>query len=110
MKRRHGKGRKASINKLNDAMDAMRRPGSRMIQTNYQGWPNAVGVDRGLLHKIVRAEIGAWVRENQSDGPSAAPGAAVRASAKSFRARSAEEMDVIEDKSKRRYSVGGATS
>jgi hypothetical protein len=26
-------------------------------------WPNAVDVDRGLLRKIVRAEIGAWVRE-----------------------------------------------
>jgi hypothetical protein len=35
---------------------------------------------------------------------------ALRASAKSFPARSAEELDVIEDKSKRRYSVGGATS
>jgi hypothetical protein len=31
---------KASINKLNDAMDAMRRQGSRMIQTNYQGRPD----------------------------------------------------------------------
>jgi hypothetical protein len=31
---------KASINRLNDAMDAMRRPGSRMIQTNYQGRPD----------------------------------------------------------------------
>jgi hypothetical protein len=56
-------------------------------------WPNAVGVDRGLLRKIVRAEIGAWVREqatgissapDQSDKPSAPPGAAVRASAKSL--------------------------
>jgi hypothetical protein len=56
-------------------------------------WPNAAGVDRGLLRKIVRAEIGAWVREkaegigsapDQSDEPSAPPGAAVRASAKSF--------------------------
>jgi hypothetical protein len=28
------------INKLNDAMDAMRRPDSRMIQTNYQGRPD----------------------------------------------------------------------
>jgi hypothetical protein len=82
-------------------------------------WSNAVGIDRGLLRKIVRAEIGAWVREkaegigsapDQSDEPSAPPGAAVRASAKSFPARSAEELDVIEDKSKRRYSVGGATS
>jgi hypothetical protein len=41
---------KASINKLNDAMDAMRRPGSRMIQTNYQredlifGLPQAAAV------------------------------------------------------------------
>jgi hypothetical protein len=52
-------------------------------------WPNAVGVDRGLLRKIVRAEIRAWVREkaagigsapDQSDEPSAA----VRASAKSM--------------------------
>jgi hypothetical protein len=31
---------KASINKLNDAMDAMRRPDSRMIQTNYNGRPD----------------------------------------------------------------------
>jgi hypothetical protein len=82
-------------------------------------WPNAVGADRGLLRQIVRAEIGAWVLEkaegigsapDQSDEPSAPPGAAVRASAKSLPARSAEELDVIEDKSKRRYSVGGATS
>jgi hypothetical protein len=35
---------------------------------------------------------------------------ALRASAKSFPARSAEELDVIEDKSKRRYSMGAATS
>jgi endogenous inhibitor of DNA gyrase (YacG/DUF329 family) len=51
-------------------------------------WPNAVRVDHGLLRKIVRAEIGAWVREkvapDQSDEPSAPPGAAVRASAKSL--------------------------
>jgi hypothetical protein len=56
-------------------------------------WLNAVDVDRGLLRKIVRAEIGAWVREkaevigsapDQSDEPSAPPGAAVRASAKSL--------------------------
>ena len=82
-------------------------------------WPNAVRVDRGLLRKIVRAEIGAGVREkakgigsapDQADEPSAPPGVAVRASAKSFPARSPEELDVIEDKSKRRYSVGGATS
>jgi hypothetical protein len=44
-------------------------------------WLNAVDVDRGLLRKIVIAEIGAWVRE-QSDEPST--GAAVRASAKSL--------------------------
>jgi hypothetical protein len=51
-------------------------------------WPNAVGVDRGLLRKIVRAETGAWVHEqaegigsvaDQSDEPSAPPSAAVRA-------------------------------
>jgi hypothetical protein len=51
-------------------------------------WPNAVGVERDTLRKIVRAEIGAWVREkaapDQSDEPSAPPGAAVRASAKSL--------------------------
>jgi hypothetical protein len=54
-------------------------------------WPNADAIDRDLLRKIVRAEIGAWVREktagigsapDQSDEPSA--GAAVRASAKSM--------------------------
>ena len=45
-------------------------------------WPNAVGADRGLLRKIVRAEIGA--APDQADEPSAPPGAAVRASAKSF--------------------------
>ena len=45
-------------------------------------WPNAVDVDRGLLRKIVRAEIGA--APDQADEPSAPPGAAVRASAKSF--------------------------
>jgi len=28
------------INKLNDAMDAMRRPGSRLVQTNYHGRPD----------------------------------------------------------------------
>ena len=53
-------------------------------------WPNAVGVDGGLLRKIVRAEIGALVREkaagigsapDQSDEHSVSPGAAVRASA-----------------------------
>ena len=56
-------------------------------------WLNAVGVDRGLLRKIVRAEIGAWVREkaegigrapDQSDELRAPPGAAVRASTKSL--------------------------
>jgi hypothetical protein len=56
-------------------------------------WPNALGVDRGLLRKIVRAEIRAWVREkaegigsapDQSDEPGTPPGAAVRASAKSL--------------------------
>jgi hypothetical protein len=56
-------------------------------------WPNAVDVDRGLLRKIVRAEIGAWVRKkaegigcapDQSDEPSAPTGAAVRGSAKSL--------------------------
>jgi len=26
-----------SINNFNDAMDAMRRPGSRLVQTNYNG-------------------------------------------------------------------------
>jgi hypothetical protein len=31
---------KRSINKLINAMDAMRRPGSRMIQTNYHGRPD----------------------------------------------------------------------
>jgi hypothetical protein len=50
-------------------------------------WLNAVDVDCGLLLKIVRAEIGAWVREkaegigsapDQSDEPSAPPGAAAR--------------------------------
>ena len=45
-------------------------------------WPNAVGVDRGLLRKIVRAEIGA--APDQADEPSAPPGAAVRAPAKSL--------------------------
>jgi hypothetical protein len=45
-------------------------------------WPNAVDVDRGLLRKIVRAEIGA--APDQADEPSAPPGAAVRASAKSL--------------------------
>jgi hypothetical protein len=52
-------------------------------------WPNAVDLDRGLLRRIVRAEIRAWVSEkaerigsapDQSDEPSAA----VRASEKSF--------------------------
>jgi hypothetical protein len=45
-------------------------------------WPNAVDVDRGLLRKIVRAEIGA--APDQADEPSAPPGAAVRAPAKSL--------------------------
>ena len=45
-------------------------------------WLNAVDVDRGLLRKIVRAEIGA--APDQADEPSAPPGAAVRTSAKSF--------------------------
>ena len=45
-------------------------------------WPNAVGVDGGLLRKIVRAEIRA--APDQADEPSAPPGAAVRASAKSL--------------------------
>jgi hypothetical protein len=31
---------KRGINKFNDAMDAMRRPGSQMIQTNYHGRPD----------------------------------------------------------------------
>jgi endogenous inhibitor of DNA gyrase (YacG/DUF329 family) len=56
-------------------------------------WPNAVRVDRGLLRKIVRAEIGARVRKkaegigsapDQPDEPSAPRGAAVRASEKSL--------------------------
>ncbi len=54
-------------------------------------WLNAVGVDRELLLKIVRAEIGALMCEkgigsasDQSDEPSVPPGAAVRASAKSL--------------------------
>ena len=52
-------------------------------------WPNAVDLDRGLLRKIVRAEIGAWVR-GKAEGIGSAPdqsnepGAAVRASAKSL--------------------------
>jgi endogenous inhibitor of DNA gyrase (YacG/DUF329 family) len=55
-------------------------------------WLNAVDVDRELLRKIVRAEIGAWVREkaegigsapDRSDEHNAPPGA-VRASAKSL--------------------------
>ena len=45
-------------------------------------WLNAVDVDRGLLRKIVRAEIGA--APDQADEPSAPPGAAVRAPAKSL--------------------------
>jgi hypothetical protein len=66
----------SGVGSLKFALDAYRRP-------------NAVRVDRGLLRKIVRAEIGAWVREkaegigsapDQSDEPSAA----VRASAKSL--------------------------
>jgi hypothetical protein len=50
---------KRSINKLNDAMDAMRRPGSRMIQTNYQGrpdfWvtPSGGRVEPDLAKKII---------------------------------------------------------
>ena len=41
MKRRHGKDRKAGINKLNDAMDAMRRQDARLIQTfSYYGKPD----------------------------------------------------------------------
>ena len=41
MKRRHGKDRKASINKLNDAMDAMSRQDARLIQTfSYYGRPD----------------------------------------------------------------------
>jgi hypothetical protein len=45
-------------------------------------WPNAVDVDRGLLRKIVRAEIGA--APGQADEPSAPHGAAVRASVTSL--------------------------
>jgi endogenous inhibitor of DNA gyrase (YacG/DUF329 family) len=57
------------------------------------GWPNAPRIDRDLVRKIVRAEIGAWVREkaegigsapDQSDEPNSPPGAAVRASARSL--------------------------
>jgi hypothetical protein len=50
---------KVSINKLNDAMNAMRRPGSRMIQTNYQGrpdfWitPSGGRVDPDIAKKII---------------------------------------------------------
>jgi hypothetical protein len=45
-------------------------------------WSNAVDVDRGLLRKIVRAEIGA--APDQAGEPSAPPGASVQASAKSL--------------------------
>jgi endogenous inhibitor of DNA gyrase (YacG/DUF329 family) len=56
-------------------------------------WPDPPRIDRDLVRKIVRAEIGASVREkaegissapNQSDEPSSPPRAAVRTSAKSL--------------------------
>jgi len=99
---------KASINKLNDAMDAMRRPDSRMIQTNYQGrpdfWitPNGGRVEPDIAKKIIAHPqvIGGrdalfpglhqtWRMRpgdapDQPDEPSAPPGAVVRASAKSW--------------------------
>ena len=42
-----GRAMTVKRNKFNDAMDAMRRPGSRMIQTNYQGRPDFWITPRG---------------------------------------------------------------
>src|SRR5215469_14672796 len=72
------------------------RKSASSIPLNVLGgyrWLNAVDVDRGLLRKIVRAEIGASVcikaegidsAPDQADEPSAPPGVAVRDSAKSL--------------------------
>jgi endogenous inhibitor of DNA gyrase (YacG/DUF329 family) len=82
---------------LSSKVNGLQREESRSsIPLNVLGgyrWPNAVDVDRGLLGKIVRAEIRAWVCEkavgigsapDQADEPSAPPGVAVRDSAKSL--------------------------